>query len=131
MDWDLASAFDMRDKSQFPQVPAGGSAIRDVLQDMSITPDRMLTMIPKQMHLHMTSEHSWDGMLVRCTPVQLRLRLSCSSTIDASLFLASFACNSASSEGCRTVPSFMLNVGSACRVDRGQYSCRVLRKRTS
>jgi hypothetical protein len=68
MDWDTARAFDVRDKSQFPQVPAGGSAIRDVLEDVSLTPDRMLTMIPRQMHLHTTSEHSRDGMLVRCIP---------------------------------------------------------------
>jgi hypothetical protein len=83
MDWDTASAFDMRDKSQFPQVPAGGSAIRDVLEDMSLTPDTMLTMIPRQMHLHMTSEHSWDGMLVRCIPGLIDLLPSWYSRIVA------------------------------------------------
>jgi hypothetical protein len=77
MDWDLASAFDMRDKSQFPQVPGGGSAIRDVLVDMSLTHDRMLTMIPRQMHLHTTSEHSWDGMLVRCIPCLIDRNEAC------------------------------------------------------
>jgi hypothetical protein len=83
MDWDTARAFDMRDKSQFPQVPAGGSAMRDVLEDMSLTPDRMLTMVPRQMHLHTTSEHSWDGMLVRCIPGLIKLLLSWFSRIVA------------------------------------------------
>jgi hypothetical protein len=67
MSWDTASAFNMSDKKQFPQVPAGGNAIRDILEDISLSPDRTLTMIPMQMHVHLTSEHSWDGMLVRRT----------------------------------------------------------------
>jgi hypothetical protein len=110
MDWDTDSAFDMRDKSQFPQVPAGGSAIRDVLEDMPIKPDRTLTMIPKQMHVHITSEHSWDGMLVRCTPGLLELLSSSYSTIDTLLPFAAISCCSASSEVRKVVFSILWHV---------------------
>jgi hypothetical protein len=73
MNWDTATAFDMSDKKQFPQVPGGGSAIRDILEDMNLSPDRMLTMIPMNMHLHINTEHSWDGLLVRHTACPLQL----------------------------------------------------------
>lgn len=53
------------DADIFPVVAAGGSGIADVIQDRGVTPDLMLKMIPIQMHWHETSEHSWDGLLVR------------------------------------------------------------------
>eukprot|EP00892_Ulva_mutabilis_P000744 jgi/Ulvmu1/10670/UM066_0054.1 len=61
--WDPATAFDMDDDTIFPMVAAGGSSIADSILDASITPDRMIKMIPIQLHWHETSEHSWDGML--------------------------------------------------------------------
>ena len=65
MNWDSSTAFDMSDRSQFPAVPAGGTGLRDALLNPSATPDREVSMIPVQMHWHVTSEHSWQGMLVR------------------------------------------------------------------
>lgn len=66
MNWDASSAFDITDKTSFPRIPAGGKAIRDVIEHPDTPVDRMLTMVPEQMHWHLTSEHAWDGMLV-CT----------------------------------------------------------------
>lgn len=61
--WDPATAFDMDDDTIFPMVAAGGSGIADVILDRNIKPDRMIKMIPIQLHWHETSEHSWDGLL--------------------------------------------------------------------
>lgn len=63
--WDVDTAFDIEDDSIFPMLAAGGTGVADVVLDPSVTPDRMLKMIPIQLHWHETSEHAWDGMLVR------------------------------------------------------------------
>lgn len=65
MNWDPSTAFNMHDRSQFPAMPAGGSALRYALEHPSATPDRVVSLIPEQMHWHVASEHSWEGMLVR------------------------------------------------------------------
>lgn len=62
--WDAAEAFDMEDNTIFPMVAAGGNGIADVILDPTVKPDRMVKMIPIQLHWHETSEHSWDGLLV-------------------------------------------------------------------
>nr|QBP05104.1 alpha carbonic anhydrase 1 [Ulva prolifera] len=61
--WEPATAFDMDDDTIFPMVAAGGNGIADVILDPSIVPDRMIKMIPIQLHWHETSEHAWDGLL--------------------------------------------------------------------
>lgn len=55
----------MEDDEIFPLLAAGGTGVADVMLDPSVQPDRMVKMIPIQLHWHETSEHSWDGMLVR------------------------------------------------------------------
>lgn len=62
--WDTDTAFDMSNNDTFPVLAAGGNGVADVMLDPSVVPDRMVKMIPIQLHWHETSEHSWDGMLV-------------------------------------------------------------------
>lgn len=63
--WDVATAFDMSDDSIFPMLAAGGSRVADVVLDPSVPVDRRVKLIPLQLHWHETSEHAWDGLLVR------------------------------------------------------------------
>ena len=64
INWDTSVAFDISDDTIFPVLAAGGNGIADVVLDPSIEPDRMVKVVPIQLHWHVTSEHAWDGLMV-------------------------------------------------------------------
>lgn len=72
--WDVNTAFNISDDSIFPLLAAGGNGVMDVVLDPAVQSDRKVKMIPIQLHWHVTSEHAWDGMLVRFIPYSMCAR---------------------------------------------------------
>jgi hypothetical protein len=67
------------ESDNFPTVAAGGDNISHILLDDTVKPEYRLKMIPIQLHMHVPSEHTWDGMMVR-TPAAQRQRAASALT---------------------------------------------------